>query len=94
MGQLGGPWIPVSRSFFTRATLKSLLQSQAALLKTRWADNVMSVVEPPYNALAFRLGEPMPNTEKLVLQQRPAAIGEAVPLFIGWETLTNAENPF
>jgi hypothetical protein len=52
------------------------------------------VAEPGYNALSFRLGEAMPNTEKLVLKQRPAAIGEAVPLFIGWETLTNAENPF
>jgi hypothetical protein len=52
------------------------------------------VVEPGYNALSFRMGEEMPNTEKLVLQQRPAAIGEAQALFIGWETLTNAENPY
>ena len=52
------------------------------------------VVEPPYNALAFRMNEPMPNTLKLVLKQRPAGIGEAVPLMVGWETLTNAENPF
>jgi len=52
-----------------------------------------AVVEPPYNALAFRMGQPMPNTLKLVLQQRPAEIGEKVSLFIGFETLTNAENP-
>ena len=36
----------------------------------------------------------MPNTLKLVLAQRPAAIGETVPLFIGRETLTHAENPY
>lgn len=53
-----------------------------------------AVVEPPYNALAFRLNEPMPKTDKLVLKQRPAGIGEPVPLMVGWETLTNAENPF
>ena len=52
------------------------------------------VLEPPYNALAFRLRERLPATEKLLLQQRPAEIGEAEPLFIGFETLTNAENPF
>lgn len=52
------------------------------------------VAEPPYNAIAFRLNEPMPATKKLVLQQRPAEIGEAEPLFIGFETVTNAENPF
>ncbi|RFU29836.1 hypothetical protein B7463_g6501, partial [Scytalidium lignicola] len=52
------------------------------------------VVEPPYNALAFRLRESMPATRKLVLQQRPAEIGESEPLFIGFETVTNAENPF
>jgi hypothetical protein len=39
------------------------------------------------------MGQPMPNTLKLVLQQRPAEIGEMVSLFIGFETLTNAENP-
>ncbi|KAI9759673.1 MAG: hypothetical protein M4579_002150 [Chaenotheca gracillima] len=52
------------------------------------------VVEPPFNALSFRLGMSLPNTEKLVLQQRPAPIGEAEPLFIGWETVTNAQNPY
>ncbi|KAH8804482.1 chondroitin AC/alginate lyase [Xylogone sp. PMI_703] len=52
------------------------------------------VAEPPYNALAFRLGESMPATRKLVLQQRPAEIGEPNPLFIGFETVTNAGNPF
>jgi hypothetical protein len=57
------------------------------------ADIGIAVVEPPYNALAFRMGQPMPNTLKLVLQQRPAEIGEKVSLFIGFETLTNAENP-
>jgi hypothetical protein len=36
----------------------------------------------------------MPNTLKLVMQQRLAAIGEVEALFIGWETLTNAENPY
>jgi hypothetical protein len=39
------------------------------------------------------MGQPMPNTLKLVLKQRPAEIGEAVSLFIGFETLTNAEIP-
>jgi hypothetical protein len=50
------------------------------------------VVEPGYNALAVRLGRGMTNTEKLVVSQRPALIGEAITLFIGWETLTNAQN--
>jgi hypothetical protein len=50
------------------------------------------VVEPGYNALAYRLNRPMPNTDKLVLEQRPALISQGNALFIGWETLTNAQN--
>jgi hypothetical protein len=50
------------------------------------------VVEPGYNALAVRLGRGMAHTKELVLSQRPALIGEAITLFIGWESLTNAEN--
>ncbi|KAF2193541.1 secreted protein [Zopfia rhizophila CBS 207.26] len=52
------------------------------------------VVEPPYNALAFRLHQRLPGTAKLVVQQRPAEIGEPNPLFIGFETVTNAEIPY
>jgi hypothetical protein len=51
------------------------------------------VLEPAYNALAFNLGERMPFTKKVLLSQRPAGISEH-PLFIGFETLTNAEIPF
>jgi hypothetical protein len=36
-----------------------------------------------------RLGYSMPNTEKLTLQQQPA--GTDI-LFVGWETLTHANN--
>ncbi|KFY39370.1 hypothetical protein V495_05981 [Pseudogymnoascus sp. VKM F-4514 (FW-929)] len=52
------------------------------------------VLEPPYNALANRLHQKMPFTKKLLLEQRPAEIGEPNPLFIGFETLTNADIPF
>jgi hypothetical protein len=51
------------------------------------------VVELGYNALGFRMGEEMQNTERLLLQQRPAAIGGASAVD-WWETLTNAENPY
>src|ERR1700694_2828589 len=57
-GLLGGRWIQVS--------------GQASDLERfvliTWG---FAVVEPPYNALAFRMNEPMPNTLKLVLRQRP-----------------------
>ncbi|KFX89472.1 hypothetical protein O988_08624 [Pseudogymnoascus sp. VKM F-3808] len=52
------------------------------------------VLEPPYNALVNRLHQKMPFTKKLLLEQRPAEIGEPNPLFIGFETLTNADIPF
>lgn len=50
------------------------------------------VGEVPYTALAVRMGEQMPYTREFVLEQRPAQIGEKVPLFIGFETLTHADN--
>ncbi|KAJ5135635.1 uncharacterized protein N7515_004913 [Penicillium bovifimosum] len=52
------------------------------------------VLEPPYNALAYRMHESMPHTRKFLEEQRPAEIGEPEPLFIGFETVTNAEIPF
>jgi hypothetical protein len=51
-------------------------------------------LEPPYNALAYRMHQNLPYTRKLLLEQRPAEIGEPNPLFIGFETVTNAEEPF
>src|SRR5882757_586459 len=48
------------------------------------------VYEVGYNHLNTRLGIVMPNTQKLVEQQRPAGTNI---LFIGWETLTHAQNP-
>ncbi|WP_394825565.1 alginate lyase family protein [Pendulispora albinea] len=49
------------------------------------------VLEVGFNALGNRLGITMPNTQKLVEQQRPAGTNV---LFIGWETLTHAANPY
>ncbi len=49
------------------------------------------VTEVGYNALSFRLGFPMPRTRRLTLRQRPTASNG---LFVAWETLTNAENPY
>lgn len=51
------------------------------------------VLEPAYNALAFNLGHRMPFTKNVLLSQRPAGIS-GHPLFIGFETLTNAKTPF
>lgn len=53
-----------------------------------------AVLETPYNSLANRMHQRMPFTKKLLLKQRPAEIGEPNPLFIGFETLTNANIPF
>jgi hypothetical protein len=33
------------------------------------------------------------QTREWVLQQRPAQIGEKVPLFFGFETVTHGDNP-
>ena len=52
-----------------------------------------AVLEPAYNALAFNLGHRMPFTKNILLSQRPAGIPEH-PLFVGFETLTNAKTPF
>ncbi|WP_214319935.1 alginate lyase family protein [Nonomuraea sediminis] len=47
------------------------------------------VLEPGYNALHNRLGVTMTRTQRLVEQSRPAGVSH----FLGWETLTHAENP-
>lgn len=47
------------------------------------------VTEVGYNALAYRLGNAMTNTQTLTLQNRPAGTNL---LFVGWETLTHASN--
>ena len=47
------------------------------------------VTEVGFNALSTRLGISMPNTETLTDSQRPAGTNN---LFVGWETLTHAEN--
>jgi hypothetical protein len=51
------------------------------------------VGEVPYTALSVRMREELPATKQWVLQQRPAEIGEKVPLFFGFETITHADNP-
>jgi hypothetical protein len=53
------------------------------------------VGEVPYAALAVRLGKEadLGQTREWVLQQRPAQIGEKVPLFFGFETVTHGDNP-
>ncbi|EXK30474.1 hypothetical protein FOMG_13280 [Fusarium oxysporum f. sp. melonis 26406] len=56
-------------------------------------DTMNPMLEPAYNALAFNLGHRMPFTKNVLLSQRPAAIS-GHPLFIGFETLTNAKTPF
>ncbi|MCS0604603.1 alginate lyase family protein [Streptomyces sp. LP11] len=48
------------------------------------------VTEVGYNALHYRLGTAMTDTEALTLQQRPAG-GDN--LFVAWETLTHGDNP-
>lgn len=48
------------------------------------------VTEVGFNALSTRLGNTMPNTQTLTNNNRPAGTNL---LFVGWETLTNAENP-
>jgi hypothetical protein len=48
------------------------------------------VTEVGFNAMHTRLGNPMANTEKLTVKQRPAGSND---LFLGWETLTHAGNP-
>ncbi|MCU1640832.1 MAG: hypothetical protein JWN03_1107 [Nocardia sp.] len=45
--------------------------------------------EVAYNALHFRLGPAMPETERLTAQLRP----EGADMFSLWETLTHADNP-
>ncbi|RKK66623.1 hypothetical protein BFJ69_g15248 [Fusarium oxysporum] len=56
-------------------------------------DTMNPMLEPAYNALAFNLGHRMPFTKNVLLSQRPAGIS-GHPLFIGFETLTNAKTPF
>ncbi|PRX98079.1 alginate lyase family protein [Allonocardiopsis opalescens] len=48
------------------------------------------ITEVGYNALAHRLGHPMPETWELTERQRPAGTNN---LFVSWETLTHAANP-
>jgi hypothetical protein len=47
--------------------------------------------EVMYNALHTRMRIPMPEARTLTLQQRPAGTNN---LFVAWETLTHANNPF
>ncbi|MEU8076527.1 alginate lyase family protein [Catellatospora citrea] len=48
------------------------------------------ITEVGFNALNFRLGIGMTNTQTLTLNQRPAGTNN---LFVAWETLTHAANP-
>ncbi|GAA1620109.1 alginate lyase family protein [Catellatospora bangladeshensis] len=48
------------------------------------------ITEVGFNALNFRLGIGMTNTQTLTLNQRPAGTNN---LFTAWETLTHAANP-
>jgi len=48
------------------------------------------VTEVGFNAMSTRLGNPMPTTETLTNNNRPAGTNL---LFVGWETLTNAGTP-
>ncbi|KAF4306358.1 putative secreted protein [Botryosphaeria dothidea] len=52
-------------------------------------DHLGPITEVGFNALHNRLGNSMTNTEKLTKDQRPAGTNL---LFVGWETLTHAEN--
>ncbi|KAH8433519.1 uncharacterized protein LDX57_011153 [Aspergillus melleus] len=47
------------------------------------------VTEVAFNGLSFRGNHTMTNTEKYTLERRPAGTDK---LFIGWETLTHAQN--
>ena len=49
------------------------------------------ITEVGFNALHTRLGVAMTNTQALTEAQRPAGTNN---LFVAWETLTNADNPF
>lgn len=49
------------------------------------------VTEIGYNALHYRLGVPMDQTGIYTEQHRPQGHNE---LFVAWETLTHAENPY
>ena len=49
------------------------------------------VTEVGFNALHHRLGHAMTNTRTLTESRRPAGTNN---LFVAWETLTHAENPF
>jgi hypothetical protein len=46
--------------------------------------------EVAYNALGNRLGMSLPNTKTLTQSRRPA---QTNVLFVGWDTLTHADNP-
>jgi hypothetical protein len=48
------------------------------------------ITEVGLNALSFRLGNAMANTQTLTESRRPAGTNN---LFIEWETLTHAQNP-
>ena len=48
------------------------------------------VTEVGFNAMSFRLGNNMTNTETYTKGIRPATTNL---LFLGWETLTHAEQP-
>lgn len=48
------------------------------------------VTEVGFNAMSFRLGNYMTNTGNYTEGQRPATTNL---LFLGWETLTHAEQP-
>jgi len=49
------------------------------------------VTEVGFNALSFRMGIAMTNTQNLTESRRPAG---ANGLFVAWETLTHARNPY
>jgi hypothetical protein len=48
------------------------------------------VTEVGFNAMSFRLGNAMSNTQTLTQNDRPAGTNN---LFVAWETLTHAQNP-
>jgi len=49
------------------------------------------VTEVGFNALNFRMGIAMTNTQNLTESRRPAGTNN---LFVAWETLTHARNPY
>ncbi|OGM50743.1 secreted protein [Aspergillus bombycis] len=51
--------------------------------------SLRAVTEVGFNALSFRMGIDMPETENLTVNQRPA---ENNGLFVAYETLTHAQN--